>query len=563
MKLSNLSYFIDPVILDRGREYIVGGHVILVEEVGNLFFRAEVQGSKLYEVYVELDEDGSVLSSECDCPYDYGPVCKHQAAVLLKFRDGTTALPNSKKSALTSPHKDLKKLLEAESKESLVALILSLMADSDTVKQRVNLHVSNAGRNEVLAECRKLIRSYINNYADNYGFVTWRSVGHAVKGAELAAEKAREAADDANWIGALRINLCILEEMVDMLQKADDSDGTVGGVIEDCLERIHELTMVNDRIQQADREDLFRLLLEASKQPRFDGWPDWQLALLENASHLATTDDLRKKWDEHVSRMISGKRGDTWSDNYFAQRVAVMRYHIIQTYEGEDQAREYLNRHLYFSDFRELAIRNALNSGNYDEVIRLAEEGEAQDQAKDLRGLVKKWKQCRYEAYRRSGELELMRKLGEELVLEGDYSYYKQIKDTYPAAEWPSVYRNMLQKLEKDGWCGDIYTRILVEEQETARLLTYVKKQPARIEDFHPYLKQQFPVEVKELFRTHIIARAAQSRTRRQYQDVCRILRILEKAEGKEEAVQIVHTLVAKYPNKPAFRDELMKLNYR
>lgn len=189
----------------------------------------------------------------------------------------------------------------------------------------------------------------------------------------------------------------------------------------------------------------------------------------------------------------------------------------------------------------------------------MTEEGEAQDQAKRLPGLVKQWKQYRYEAYRSFGKLELMRKLGEELVLDGDYSYYKRIKDTYPEAEWPSVYRNMLQNLEKDRWSGEIYTRILVEEKETALLLEYVKRQTSGIEHFYQYLDNEFPAEVNELFRSHIIASAAQSNTRKHYQNVCRILRILQKVGGKEEAAQIANTLLSKYPNKPAFRDELMK----
>jgi len=147
MKLCNLSNYIDHVILHRGQEYLLADHVHLVEEAGDMVYRAEVQGSELYEVYVELDEDGTVLSSECDCPYDYGPVCKQQAAVLLKLRDDMTTLPKSKKNDLAKrPHQDLKQILEAESKESLITLILSLVAESDAVEQRVKFHVSKVGR---------------------------------------------------------------------------------------------------------------------------------------------------------------------------------------------------------------------------------------------------------------------------------------------------------------------------------------------------------------------------------------------------------------------------------
>jgi uncharacterized Zn finger protein len=191
LNLNNLSKYLDPVILDRGREYLLGGHVLSIEDIGDLDYRAEVEGSELYEVYVELDEEGEVISSDCDCPYDYGPFCKHQAAVMLKLRDHTATLSESiTKELPTNPNKSLKHLLEAESKESLITLLLSLAADSDVVEQRVKLQLSKVGGAKELEECRKLIRSYIDTYSDHHGFVNWRNVGKAVGGAEMVAEKA-------------------------------------------------------------------------------------------------------------------------------------------------------------------------------------------------------------------------------------------------------------------------------------------------------------------------------------------------------------------------------------
>jgi len=62
--------------------------------------------------------------------------------------------------------------------------------------------------------------------------VNYRSVSRAVEGAQVVAEKAIEAADTGDWMLAARMNFCILEEMLDLLQAADDSDGTIGSVIE-------------------------------------------------------------------------------------------------------------------------------------------------------------------------------------------------------------------------------------------------------------------------------------------------------------------------------------------
>ncbi|BCJ85672.1 hypothetical protein skT53_06570 [Effusibacillus dendaii] len=121
----------------------------------------------------------------------------------------------------------------------------------------------------------------------------------------------------------------------------------------------------------------------------------------------------------------------------------------------------------------------------------------------------------------------------------------------------------MLHKLEKDGWHKEIYTRILVEEQETARLLEFVKKHPARVEDFHTYLLERFPEETKELFQAHIENTANRSSTRKHYQDVCRIIRMLQRAGGETEAQQSVRMLLAKYPRKSALREELIKLRFQ
>lgn len=543
---------------------MLGGHVLSIAEEGDLVYRAEVVGSELYEVYVELGEGGAIISSDCDCPYDYGPVCKHQAAVMLKLRDHAAAPMGSKTiEQPTSSKKSLKQLLEDESKDSLINLLLSIVADSDVVEQRVKLHVSKVGGAYELAECRKLIRSTIDAHADHHGFVNWRSVGSAVEGAQIVAEKANEAADDAEWVRAVEIYFCVLKEMIDFLQDADDSGGTIGCIIDQSLEGIDVITLQSARISHEDRAILFQLLLDESKQSRYDGWSDWQLALLEATSRLAVTADLRKIWEQHTSVMASKQTGDRWGSNYFSERVAVMRYHVIKSFEEDDKARDYLNSNLHFSDFREVVIRDAFQNGRYIEVIRLAEEGEVQDQDKGLPGLVKKWKQHRYEAYGRSKYLELQRMLGIELVLDGEFSYYKQVKDTYLYFnEWKLVYEDMLLKLEKDKWPKDIYTRILVEEQEYLRLLAYVMKQPSRIEYFYSHLHRHFPMEVKELFLNHIEAEADRSTTRKDYENVCRIIMLLQQIGGKEEALQIARLILAKYPKKPAFRDELMKLNY-
>lgn len=195
-----------------------------------------------------------------------------------------------------------------------------------------------------------------------------------------------------------------------------------------------------------------------------------------------------------------------------------------------------------------------------ERVIHGAKEGEKQDQAKSLSGLVIKWKKYRYEAYKLSGQIELQRLMGEELVLAGESIYYQQLKETYSSADWRTVYKSILEKLEKDRWPGEIYTMILIEEHKTGKLLDYIRIQPSSVEDYYMHLIQEYPLEVKELFQSHIEAAANRANNRRHYQDVCRIIEVFGQACGKEEASQMILRLKQKYPRKPAFLDELMSI---
>ena len=69
---------VDPKILDRGMEYYRSGQVYNIEWE-DWHVTAEVSGSDVEPYLVEIDitEGGEVSDWSCDCPYDWGDVCKH------------------------------------------------------------------------------------------------------------------------------------------------------------------------------------------------------------------------------------------------------------------------------------------------------------------------------------------------------------------------------------------------------------------------------------------------------------------------------------------------------
>lgn len=82
ISINDLESLIDPTILQRGKDYFRRGLVADLEEVDEGIWSALVEGTETYEIKVKL-EDNEIKESLCDCPYDLGPVCKHEVAVYL------------------------------------------------------------------------------------------------------------------------------------------------------------------------------------------------------------------------------------------------------------------------------------------------------------------------------------------------------------------------------------------------------------------------------------------------------------------------------------------------
>ena len=87
LTLDNFEQSVESKIVERGLNYFKGGDVARLEKVADGEFSALVLGSDRYEVFIKLD--GKTISKhECDCPYDYGDVCKHKIAVFYAIRRG-------------------------------------------------------------------------------------------------------------------------------------------------------------------------------------------------------------------------------------------------------------------------------------------------------------------------------------------------------------------------------------------------------------------------------------------------------------------------------------------
>jgi hypothetical protein len=575
MNLNNFESNIKPIILERGYDYYEIGAVTSLKETDENIFEAEVNGTDIYTVDVELDDNGDITYTMCDCPYNMGEYCKHQVAVFMTLRDlkgGKTGWEHDGKqkkrtsfteikqtsNAKQRPATDIRQLLSGRTNEELINLLVGITSEYEEVRRRIELSFNAGNEKDELKKSIALIRSYINKYSESDDFVDYYDTPSAVKGAEIVLDSARHTAEIDNAGHAVDMALCVIHEMIDLLEHADDSDGIIGNVIYGGLSLIDAI-ISDEKLTDACKNSIFDKLLKEAMSPLYDGWTDWRLDLLRCCSRLADEPELRGRLEDRLFSMVKAEKEDADGDDYFTEHVNLIRYGMVNKFDDQGKAREFIKQNLRYSGFRKIAIEAALREQDFEEAVRITKDGEEHDQ--DKAGLVDQWREYRYKAYSLMGKLDELRELAVVLILGGRFEYYHELKNTYDSSEWPEVYHGIILRLEEQQKTYQpVYTEILIEEREKEKLLEYVKQDVSRVTRFYKHLIPEYRDIVYEMFRQYIEYCAKRANSRNGYKGVCAIIRNLKKAGGKAQATEIKQALIEEYPRRPALRDELSKV---
>lgn len=108
MNINNFKNYINKTIVDIGYSYYIEGNVVEAFEQDENEYIFHIEGSDEYEVLVAIEDNGNILNSECDCPYDFGPVCKHEVAAYFQLYEMLTtfAWKEYKKLHLADPSRE-------------------------------------------------------------------------------------------------------------------------------------------------------------------------------------------------------------------------------------------------------------------------------------------------------------------------------------------------------------------------------------------------------------------------------------------------------------------------
>ncbi|MBH9967306.1 SWIM zinc finger family protein [[Bacillus] enclensis] len=230
MNIHDFKRYIDKTILDKGYGYYIDGNVTKASKQSENTFLFHVEGSDDYEVLVEMADDGEILFSKCDCPYDFGPVCKHEVAAYFRLSKMLNEDVEDIKG--NDGQSDLHMVLKGLSKEELTDIIVDITNQDPALENALLVKFSKGDNQQDLDGCRRLIDSIIRKYTGREGFIRYRLTRGFVTEMEEVAEKARQVEDT---LLALEIAFLLFEEAIGAFQYADDSDGDIGSLVDEPL----------------------------------------------------------------------------------------------------------------------------------------------------------------------------------------------------------------------------------------------------------------------------------------------------------------------------------------
>jgi hypothetical protein len=555
MNINNFESYINKTILDRGYSYYIEGNVVESYKQGENEFIFHIEGSDDYEVLVVIEDNGDILYSECDCPYDFGPVCKHEVAAyfqLLQMINHVTA--NKNITSKTYERKMIHEVLSNLPKEELINIIISMANQDAALENSLIVKYSNGDKQQELEACQELIASIIRKYTGREGFIKYRDTGAFVMELENIVDKARNTEDA---LLAMDIALLLLEEAIGAFQYADDSGGDIGTLVSETIELITEIASRLTELGNK-RAEIFSKLLDQTDNEIFEGWIDFKIDLLKICFQFADDETFREQLRIKLESMLDKKSSDRYT-HYENERLLELLFQLIEQYGTEEEGEQFIRQHLQFSFFREKLLNKYLQEKNYHKVIEVAKDGEKHDQ--QYPGLISKWKKFRYEAYKYLLLKEEQQKLAKELLLNGDFKYYHDLKEL-ASENQDEFYTNLKQELKtRKGWNANrIFLKIIEEENDLEEILDFVRENPSYIEDYAEKLVKPFKDETTEIYQAYLHNTARSSSNRKDYQGVCQKIKRYKKIVGKQKQLELIYELMDLYRKRPAFIDELGKI---
>lgn len=498
-----------------------------------------------YQQTLQL-QGGQVLSYHCSC-HEGAALCSHLVTLLLRLehKSLTSFSPRKKPKAYLSHEKnDLRELLDSASKEDLIFFILSLRSSYRDMPVLIRKNFMGISGGEYLKESQEKLEQSYDTLAKD---VNKDYARHSKILLEIH-EEAREEARQRNYIGASLLYL-LLFEMV-----SREPHSMEGYLFHSHYIRVYEealLALSEKKYTGAESFMLFQYLHEISKYLMDLSECS---ALMKIMKNFLTTE---KDFDRFYDTLLLLMEKETLPSRQ-RNHLLFLEYELLMMVNKEEEAHTLRREYPDVFEFLFMEAKLLFKNGNYEGALTLCDEEISQE--------PKNWDHTTQWLYLKARILKKLHhhdsliQVTLSLLALGEYRAYLSLKKTMDEHLWSGVYETVIENPRVKANMKGIYLRILLEEKDKKRLLSYTRDHGKSIVEYYELLHPEYGDEASAHLVKFIMDEA---RSVEETKDYTPLLSLIEKLYiyGHEKlASETIMALVMNDKYKTSFHTALFSL---
>ena len=563
MTLNDFEQFISKVILERGHDYYKNDCVMDIEETEPGIWTAEVEGTELYFVEVNLENE-EIIEWGCDCPFE-GDICKHVVAVFYALvEELSKGGKNGNKKNTKRKKNDLEIIFKKAAKEELQEFIKSQFPKVHGLKNSFIAYFADKIEGSPRQKYKNIIVNMIRAYQGRNGFIDYRSAQKLEKSLADILYRAENMLDERNVVESLEICQVVIEEVSELVQYMDDSDGVINYVIEfasDIFFRIIEKT------PPELKDKLFDYCMSEYPKNKYHD-ANAEDILLEMLSKLVSTQAQEDRFLSLIDRQIEKEKQKEFGE-YSISNLLEKKINYLNGRDKRDEAWKLLVDNRQYPQFMETIINKEIKKKNFMGAIDLCNEAIEIARKKNHTGTILTWNEKLLEIYELKKDVNAIRQISEKLfTARRDLKYYKKLKSTYQPGEWVNECEIIIDNIKGKNAVGNyidaqLIAEIFIEESYKERLLKLLRlnsKDMRFVSRFYDFLAEDYPDDVLSIFEEGVkISATLTGRTA--YKETASYLKKMKKIKGgNDKVIALVAYFRQTYRNRKAMLEILNEI---
>lgn len=552
----NFEKLFDEKILKRGYNYYLEDAVHDVTRNGN-HYEGLVYGTEIYEVQIEIDDNGNVEDMDCDCPYAEENNCKHMVALLYYLEnDGEI---ESKKAIRNTDNYD--KILDKISENEIKEFVLEKIYENFDFQNEFRSHFVQYFEKTPKKVYEKRIAQSIYQAIGRKGFIEYNETYKFSNAMYDYIQEANNLIKHNEYQAPFWIASLILEELPDL--PIDDSDGTTSYVESECVEVIEKILekCKNDSVIN----EIFNWIIESIKNDTLGDYSDGiEKVLDEYFIEDKFVNERLKIINEKIQEL---EQQENYYSEYKLEELIKTKIALLYQLDMDKEAIKTIKENIYYVPIRRMLIEIERENGNIDNVEKLLKEGMKIALKRGHYGTVTYYIEELLSIYKEQNQKEKYKNLLEETLFKysrGSFKYYKKLKELYTEEQWKNMRDGIIKILESDGegYHRDDLRQIYIEEQYYEKLYHSVMSTPLFeiVVKYEKYFKKDFEKQLLEEYQK-IVNEKATFTGKRNYEDVRKILQHMKTLKNGEKLVEkMVEEYKIKYANRRLMLEELNKI---